>query len=144
MEIVKNINIIQGGRHEDLRGVLTYFNQFCFDEIKRFYFIQQPNVDTVRAWQGHKVEEKWFHVVSGAFKIILVKPDDWDNPSENLPFHEFNISSDENHILFVPGGYASGFHSTIPNSKLMVFSNSSVEESIKDDYRFNKDLWFKW
>ena len=44
--------------------------------------------------------------------------------------------------LHVPGGYANGIKSIEPNSKLMVFSEFSIEDGKRDDYRFDKDLWY--
>ena len=46
--------------------------------------------------------------------------------------------------FMIPGGYANGFRALEPHSKLIVFSNFTVEESSSDDYRFSKELWFNW
>ena len=60
--------IIQGGQHVDARGKLTFFNDFDMGAVKRFYVIEHPDTETVRAWQAHKTEQKWFHVIAGSFK----------------------------------------------------------------------------
>lgn len=134
--------LIEGGKHNDSRGMLTYFNDLSLDGVKRFYSVEHPNTGIVRAWQGHKNEQKWFHVVSGEFKIVLIKPDDWNTPSKNLSCSTFEIN--DNQVLHVPGGFVSGFRALLPNSKMIVFSDFSLEESLKDDFRFDKDLWYKW
>ena len=43
---------------------------------------------TVRAWHGHKIEEKWISVEDGEFLVCAVKIDDFENPSKN--FFNFN------------------------------------------------------
>jgi len=136
--------IIQGGSFEDSRGKLIFYNDFDLSEVKRFYLIEHPNIDTVRAWQGHQREQKWFFVVEGAFKIVLVQPDHWENPSKKLVTEEFILKSSEPKVLHVPGNYANGFKALEPKSKIMVFSSFTVEESSSDNFRFDKDLWYDW
>ncbi len=102
------------------------------------------NTDTVRAWQGHRKEEKWFYVVEGAFKIVLVEPDNWENPSNELTTEEFVLKSSRNQVLHVPGNFANGFRALEPESKIMVFSSFTVDESLNDDYRFDKNNWYDW
>ncbi len=36
-------------------------------------------------------------------------------------------------------GFANGFINLEPNSELMIFSTSTLEESKNDDYRYDKD-----
>ena len=136
--------IIQGGQHVDLRGKLTFFNDFDMGAVKRFYIIGHPHTETVRAWQAHKTEQKWFHVIAGSFKMVIVQPDDWDNPSSNLETQEFILHVADNKVLHVPGNFATGFKALEPDSRMMVFSNFTVKESSGDDYRFNNRMWYNW
>jgi dTDP-4-dehydrorhamnose 3,5-epimerase-like enzyme len=119
--------LIYGSEHIDKRGSLLFFNALNLESSKRFYIIQQSEAGLVRAWQGHRKEQKWFYVVEGAFKIVLTI------------IHGKDIK-----VLHVPGGFASGFVAINPNSKLMVFSDFQLEESLQDDFRFDKDMWYKW
>jgi len=139
----EKIEIIEGGKYSDNRGNLFYFNDFRLDLIKRFYIIEHPNTTVIRAWQGHQREQKWFYVLSGSFNIIIVKPDNWELPADNLDCKAMNLESN-NKILHVPGGYVTGFKANIPFSKIMIFSDLSIEESLKDDFRFDKNKWYKW
>lgn len=136
--------IISGGVHSDDRGRLTYFNDFDMKSVRRFYQIDHPDTSIVRAWQGHQVEQKWFYVTRGSFKIILVQPDNWSSPSRDLSFEEFTLTSDDKEILHIAGGQANGFQALEPNSRLIVFSNFSMKEAGTDDFRFDKNLWYKW
>lgn len=136
--------LITGGKHFDDRGVIEFFNDFDLKSIRRFYTITPADVSTVRAWQGHKVEAKWFHVVSGEFLIRLVKPDNWDAPSLDLPYSEFILSAENSEVLHIPAGYCNGFRALKPNSSLLVFSDVGLGESEGDDFRFSSDYWSNW
>lgn len=135
--------LIKGGIHEDIRGLLRFFNDFNMSLIQRFY-LTEPYDETIRAWQGHQHEQKWFYVAEGAFKVVLVKPDDWVNPSETLPYEEFLLKPENNEILHIPAGMINGFQALEASSKLMIFSNVTLAESVNDDYRFDKNLWYNW
>lgn len=136
--------IIQGGNHEDERGRLIFFNDFDMSPVKRFYVIEHRDIKIVRAWQGHKKEQKWFYVIEGSFKVALVQPDDWEKPSRDLKAKEFALKAGDNNVLYIPGGWANGFKALIPQSKMMVFSSFTVEESSNDNYRFDKNIWYDW
>ena len=136
--------IITGGKHVDERGELFFFNDLDLGPIKRFYTITHPETKVVRAWQGHKIETKWFHVIEGEFTVVLVKPDDWIKPSPLTETEKFSLKAGENIILKIPGGYANGVKAVIPGSKLLIFSDRTVDEAKDDNYRFDKDLWYNW
>lgn len=136
--------IFQSGNYADARGKLIFFNDFDMKEVRRFYVIEHPDTTVVRAWQGHKQEQKWFYVIAGSFKLVLVKPDDWENPSSKLNSDEFLLSSAEPKVLHVPGGFANGFKALASKSRIMVFSSFTVEESAQDHFRFDQNRWFDW
>ena len=69
----QEIKLIVGGIHTDKRGRLEFFNNFDMSLVKRIYFIKHFNVNVIRAWQGHKIESRWFKCIKGEFKIKLVK-----------------------------------------------------------------------
>jgi hypothetical protein len=41
------------------------------------YFIENISLNVIRAWQGHRIEKRWFIAVKGEFKIGVVKIDYW-------------------------------------------------------------------
>jgi dTDP-4-dehydrorhamnose 3,5-epimerase-like enzyme len=136
--------IITGGKHADDRGEISFVNDFRFKNAKRFYTIEHPDQQVTRAWQAHQKENKWFYVVTGSFLIAWVKIDDWKEPSIALKASHHLLQANKSEILHLPGGYANGFRALTPHSKLIVFSDFTVEESAADNYRFDKDLWFDW
>ena len=136
--------LIHSRHHIDERGKITFFNDFDLKLVRRLYLIDHPNPAVVRAWQAHKLEQKWFYVIGGSFKVVIVQPDDWEHPSNDLKTHEYTLRSEESHVLHIPGGLANGFKALQPNSKMIVFSNFTVEESSNDNFRFNKEMWYDW
>jgi len=135
--------IISGDIFRDGRGEVAHLGEFSFDNIRRLYTIKNKE-NVVRAWHGHKIETKIFYVVSGIFKICCAKIDDWDNPSSILPVEDYTLSEKEGGALLVPGGYANGLVAKCKDAKVLILSNLTLEESLKDDYRFNKELWYSW
>jgi dTDP-4-dehydrorhamnose 3,5-epimerase len=79
------LRIIQGGIHTDHLGTIMFANDFDLKDVRRFYTIHQPDTSIIRAWQGHQFEAKYFHVVKGSFRIELLRPDNWEQPSKDLP-----------------------------------------------------------
>lgn len=136
--------LFQGGYHEDDRGFVYYNNSLDLTMVKRTYMIHPHSTSNIRAWQGHKIEQKWFQAIAGKFKIIVIQPDNWDNPSENLGWQEYDLSYIDNQVLYVPGGYATGLKSTEPESRLLVFSDLTLEESSLDNFRFDTKNWYNW
>lgn len=136
--------LISGNVFKDYRGTLRFFNTLSLLPVKRFYIITHENETIVRAWQGHKVESKWFYVLKGAFDFVLFQPDSWDKPSSNQSLNKFTIHANDNKILYVPGGYVNGFKALSPDSEVMVFSDATLEDSSKDNYRYDATLWYKW
>lgn len=138
-------NLIKGSNFTDERGRLNFFNAFSMNEIVRMYEILPSDTTTIRGWQGHKKEKKWFYCNSGSFIMNLIQVDNFDAPSKSLLPQKFVLEAHNPAVLEISGGYASGFKAQEENSKLMVFSNLSLEASKRDDFRFPVDYWSgKW
>lgn len=127
--------IIEGNSHTDLRGTLFFNNDFDASAIKRIYVIENKSHDFVRGWQGHKIEQRWFTVVKGSFKIRLIKIDNWDSPSKDLEIYTFIVNDTKQDVLHIPQGYISSIHSLEEDSRLFVMSDYLFGE-IQDEYRF--------
>lgn len=136
--------IIQGNSHKDHRGFISFVNGFDMSQIKRFYITTHTDTSVIRAWQGHQKEQRWFSAIVGSFKVVLVQPDNWDNPSHSLSVEVFELSANETSILHIPAGYIFGFKALEANSKLLIFADASVEESSNDTFKYNADLWYNW
>jgi dTDP-4-dehydrorhamnose 3,5-epimerase len=136
--------VILGGQYMDERGTISFVNDFDMTVIKRFYILQHPDINIVRAWQGHKIENKWFYCVSGSFLLNVVNIDNWEHPSPDLAVISYHLKSDSPSVYCVTAGHVTGIKALEPNASLMVFSDLTINESKDDDIRFDKNKWFNW
>ena len=132
--------LIKGAVHTDERGNLFYNNDFDASLVKRMYVIENKNSSFIRGWQGHKMEQRWFSVIKGSFKIILIQIDNWEQPNKYLKPQEFIISAETLDVLHIPNGYVSSIQSIEDDSKLLVMADYLLGE-IKDEYRFEVDYF---
>lgn len=145
-ELVLKINqymtpkIIEGKSHTDTRGTLFFNNDFDASPIKRIYVIENNSLNFVRGWQGHKIEQRWFTAVKGAFRIQLIKIDNWDSPSKDLVIFTFVVSDTKQDVLHVPQGFISNIQSLEEDSRLFVMTDYLFGE-IQDEYRFELDYF---
>jgi dTDP-4-dehydrorhamnose 3,5-epimerase len=123
---------------------VKFVNEFNFSEVKRFYTVKNNANQQIRAWHGHQKEKKYFFCSKGIFVIALVKVDDFANPSKNLEIEKFILASESPQILEVPPGYANGSMNLLQDSELTVFSDSTLDQSLADDFRYPYDYWDAW
>lgn len=144
IDFCKNMEpvIISGTCHSDARGTLLYNNSFDALEIKRVYVIENKTPAFVRAWQGHRIEQRWFLAIQGSFKIRLIAVDNWDNPSKDLHQFCFKLNSKKMDVLHIPQGYVSSIQAQEEGAKLLVMADYRLGE-VKDEYRFDVDYFKK-
>jgi dTDP-4-dehydrorhamnose 3,5-epimerase-like enzyme len=134
--------IIKGGQFVDDRGILSFVDAVPFENIKRVYIVKNFSVDTVRAFHGHKIEEKFVLVISGSAILLAAKM-----VGDSLQGVTRYVLSDRNpQVLHIPAGYANGFRALEPDTKVMFFSTSTITQAATDDYRFaynlfGEDVW---
>jgi dTDP-4-dehydrorhamnose 3,5-epimerase-like enzyme len=136
--------LIPGNIAVDDRGELVFANDFNFDGVKRFYMVSNHQANFIRAWHAHKREAKYVMVVHGAALVGAVKIDDWNAPSRNLDVNRYVLSASQPRILYIPPGYANGFKTLSPGTKVLFFSTASLEESRDDDIRYEARYWDIW
>ncbi|WP_185213166.1 WxcM-like domain-containing protein [Sphingobacterium mizutaii] len=137
------INFIEGGESIDARGSIKYVNSFDMTKIKRFYIISNADTEMIRGWRGHKIEERWFYVISGEFELDIVKIDDWDLCDRNLDVNRYQLKAEDNRIVHLPCGYATAFRALKKDSKLLVYSNFGLDHAKNDDYVWPIDYFVK-
>jgi dTDP-4-dehydrorhamnose 3,5-epimerase len=140
----KSPRIIPGDLFVDDRGEIGSVNDFRFPDVKRFYTISNHRSGFIRAWHGHRVETKYVTVTHGAALIAVVKIDNWEAPSRELPIFRAILSAHKPSIIVIPAGHANGFLSLSDGARLIVFSTATLEESRNDDYRFDARYWDPW
>lgn len=132
--------LIKGNNRGDNRGNLTFNNNFSAIPVKRVYTIANSSLDFVRAWQGHRVEQRWFSAITGSFRISLVKIDNWESPSKDLLTEDFILTSENFDILHIPGGFVTAIQALEDHAKLLIFANYDLNE-IQDEFRFPSDYF---
>jgi dTDP-4-dehydrorhamnose 3,5-epimerase len=136
--------LIEGGLAVDDRGEVTFVNEFDFRGVKRFYTVSNHRAGFVRAWHAHRREAKFVTVVQGAAIVAAVAIDNWKAPAKDAEVHRFVLSAKQPAVLYIPPGYANGFMSLTPETRLVFFSTSTVEESRDDDVRYDARYWNPW
>lgn len=135
------VQLIEGGLHVDIRGTVSFVNDFDFKGVERFYTIQAHRPYEPRGWRGHQIEHKWFTVVKGSVLLAVVKPDDWTLPAANLPVQRFVLSEKKPRVLHVPVGYATGSMALTEDAVLVIFSSGNIKDTPKDEFVFPLDTW---
>lgn len=138
------VKLLQGGLSVDDRGEVGFVNDFHFEGVKRFYTLGNHRQGFVRAWHAHRREGKYMTVVSGAAVVAAVRIDDWSNPSKESPVARFVLSAARPAVLWIPPGHANGFMSLTGDTKLLVFSTATLDESVGDDVRYDARYWDPW
>jgi dTDP-4-dehydrorhamnose 3,5-epimerase len=138
----EEIKIYNGGLSVDDRGVVSFVNDFDFNNVKRSYMVENHKRDFIRSYHYHEREAKYVSVVNGTILLSAVKVD-----KENLDksvVKTFILSSKQPKILYIPPCYANGFKSLEENTKIIFYSTSTLEESLNDDIRYPFDQWDVW
>lgn len=132
--------IINGNSHIDVRGTLFFNNDFDASTVKRFYIIENKNIDFIRAWRGHRIEQRWFVAVNGSFQIRLICIDNWDKPSKQAEQLNFVLQAGKMDVLHIPQGYVSSIQSLQFGSKLLVMSDYLMGE-VNDENHYPADYF---
>lgn len=141
MEKIKQPRLIKGRVHKDDRGQISFVNDLKFDVIERFYIISNSDEQPLRAWQGHKIDNKFFYCIQGKVRVQFVKIDNWESPSKDLRVEGVVLSAAESNVLHIPEGYANAIESLEAGSKLISFSTLPLDKVTHDTVRFATDMW---
>lgn len=132
--------IIEGSKHIDKRGRITYNNDFDASKIKRIYTIENHTTDFIRGWQGHQIEQRWFACMKGRFEISVIEVDDFTKPSKDLTIQKYILTDEELTYLHIPAACITAIRAKLENSKLLVLADYGLGE-ISDEYRFGLDYF---
>lgn len=130
-----------GDIYTDSRGKIRFVNGFNFKGVKRFYQIENANTDIVRAFHGHKKEEKFVYVALGSIIFCAVYIADFKKPSKKTVVQRYILTHKKPQVIYVPPHFANGFRALEKKTKVIFYSTASLEDSKKDDYRIPYDYW---
>lgn len=137
------INYIQGGIAKDHRGQIRFVNEFDMSLVKRFYIIKNSDLELVRGWKAHRIEQRWFYVLTGSFCIDLVKIDDWDKPSQHLEIERIILAAKDIRVLHVPAGYGAAFQALEKESEILVFADYHLDHAPLDNHTYDMNYFLK-
>jgi dTDP-4-dehydrorhamnose 3,5-epimerase len=137
------INYIQGGIAKDHRGQIRFVNEFDMSLVKRFYIIKNKDLELVRGWRAHRIEQRWFYILHGSLKLDLVKIDNWDKPSQDLDIVKIILEAKDNKVLHVPAGYGTAFQALEKESEILVFADHHLDHASMDDYTYDVNYFLK-
>ena len=92
--------LLNAGSAIDDRGQIIFSNSFNFKNIKRFYVVSNHKSHFVRAWHGHKKENKYLIVVQGTALVCAVRISNWKKPNKDQPIDKFILSEKKPKLLF--------------------------------------------
>ena len=133
--MLKIPTLINGSAFSDDRGILKFNNEFDATEVKRFYQIENHDLHFVRGWQGHNIEQRWFSIFHGSFRIWVTSVDDFIANKMEQHTYEFILDSNVFDVLHVPAGYLTAIQSLERNAKLLVMADYKKGE-LNDELRF--------
>ena len=139
--------MLKGSKVTDDRGSLTFNNEFKLTDVKRTYIVENHGANFIRAWHGHKKEKKYIMCLSGAAIVCYTPLIEGESVTVDPPFLiNRKILSPNGDVLEIPAGMYNGWKSLTDDTKLMVFSCSTLEESLNDDIRkeveyFDTSCW---
>jgi len=136
-----SVEIIKGGISLDARGHIRFVNEFDMSSVKRFYIIKNSDTELIRGWRAHRVEQRWFYVLSGSFELNIVKIDNWDLPRRDLPIQNYKLSAQELKVIHIPAGYGTAFKAIEDASELLVFADYGLEHASIDNYTWAVDYF---
>jgi dTDP-4-dehydrorhamnose 3,5-epimerase-like enzyme len=131
--------ILRGGVAVDDRGTLSYLNVAPLANYVRMYLVENFDTKTIRAFHGHKIEEKAALVVAGSAVIAVAKMVGDGESFLDTP-NRYVLSARNPQLLRIPAGYANGFRALEPDTKILFFSSTTIEQAKTDDYRYQWDL----
>ena len=135
------VKTIQGGVAQDYRGQIRFVNEFDMTLVKRFYIIKNNDIELIRGWRAHRIEQRRFYVLSGTFSLSLVKIDTWENPAQDLPIEHHILYAADMRIIHVPAGYGTAFRALEEGSELLVYADYTISHAAVDDYTWPADYF---
>lgn len=128
---MEKLNFIQGIIAKDPRGGIRFINDFDITQMKCFYIIEKADTGLLRGWRAHRVKQRWFYVISGAFILKAIEIGHRETPSHQLPIEEMVLAAEGQRVLHVAIGYATAFKASEPNSQSLVFADYPIDNAPK-------------
>ncbi|MGJ7031903.1 WxcM-like domain-containing protein [Niabella hirudinis] len=131
-----NVQLIQGGHHTDQRGTLLYNNGLDLAPVRRIYTIEHSSTQLIRGWMGHEIENRWFTVVSGTFRLTVKPVTNWEEPDlGDTGTETFLLNASSLDTLHIPPGHIFCLQALEPDSKILIMADHPVGTT-NDEHRY--------
>ncbi|GAA4053984.1 WxcM-like domain-containing protein [Flavobacterium chungnamense] len=127
--------LIFGGCHKDERGIVKFNNDFNMSVIKRMYTIENNTSNSIRGWQGHKIEQRWFIAIVGSFQIDVKPILAFENQDYSQEILSFKLLSNSLDVLHIPAGFVTCIHTLEKKAQLLAFSDFELG-AVKDEWKY--------
>lgn len=104
--------------------------------------ISTENQEELRNWHGHPEEEKIILCLSGLVRVLMVKPDNWQDPNLNLEVTEQVLKAGHSDKLLIPAGYVTAIQQISDDSLVLELSTITKEEFEKNGKVYPKEWWY--
>jgi len=126
--------------HQDDRGfVYCVRDNLLEDMIQRTYIVENHSKGMVRAWHGHRRGDTYMHVLRGTVKLAAMNMNNDDDIVTAV------LTERKPQLFYIPTGFYNGAVSLTDNTKILVYSTLTFEQSKKDDHRLdwkvNANIW---
>lgn len=128
-----------GSESYDKRGIVLHNNTFDLFPIRRSYIIENKNLNYLRGWKGHRIENRWFICVKGTIRVYVTSIIDLEHKNKNYKHYELNEKKMD--VLFVPAGNATLIKQITANSRIMAFSDWLIGKSGDEDLRWPNNIF---
>lgn len=128
------ITTMEGGSSSDSRGTVHFVNDFTFENVKRFYMVENIRAGFARDWHGHMKETIYACPVVGRVLLGVVRLDTDET-------FRCMLEGNAPKIVCIPPGCASSFKPLTDGAKMLFFSTATLEESMSDSMRYPLERW---
>jgi len=141
--LIEGVKLVKVLSFEDERGSLVQI----FEEgenlpkARRIYVVKNWNKDTVRAFHKNFSETKYFFVLSGTVKFVLI--DDRPKSSTYRQEEKIILTSEKPMVLVVPAEVHNGWKALTDGALLLGIADTLMAEH-KDERVSQESFGVKW
>jgi dTDP-4-dehydrorhamnose 3,5-epimerase len=141
--MIEGVKLVEVPRFEDERGRLIqiYEEEESLPKAKRIYIVKNWDKSTIRAFHKNFSETKYFFVISGTVKFILV--DDRPQSPTYRQQEKIILTSEKPAVLIVPPEIYNGWKALTDDALLLGIADTTMTEH-KDERVSHDSFGVKW
>jgi len=141
--MIEGVKLVEVPRFEDERGRLIqiYEEKESLPKAKRIYIVKNWDKNTIRAFHKNFFETKYFIVISGSVKFVLV--DDRPHSPTYRQQEKIILTSEKPAVLIVPPEIYNGWKALSNDALLLGIADTTMAEH-KDERVSHDSFGVKW